>query len=167
MTGGGAPQLSARDIVRLLDLAPHPEGGHFRETFRDAAAAGRSHSTAIFYLLAAGERAHWHRVDAAEIWHHYCGAPLRLSLSPDGKRADHQRLGIDLLAASGPRSSFRRDAGRRRRASAHGRSSAAPWRPVSNSPASRWRPPASAPARQCQEKACPGLDPGWEPVFRR
>jgi len=103
VTGGGTPQLSARDIVRLLDLAPHPEGGHFRETFRDAAAAaGRSHSTAILYLLAAGERSHWHRVDAAEIWHHYCGAPLRLSLSPDGRRADHQQLGVDLLAGERP-----------------------------------------------------------------
>jgi hypothetical protein len=57
--------LSAADIVRLLDLAPHPEGGHFRETFRDPAPAGqRGASTAIYFLLAAGERSRWHRVDA-------------------------------------------------------------------------------------------------------
>lgn len=103
MTGGAAAQLSARDIIRLLDLAPHPEGGHFRETFRDAMTAdGRSHSTAILYLLAAGERSHWHRVDAAEIWHHYCGAPLKLFLSSDGQRADHKTLGVDLLDGERP-----------------------------------------------------------------
>ena len=103
MTGDAAAQLSAADVVRLLDLQPHPEGGHFRETFRDAGTvAGRSHSTAILYLLAAGERSHWHRVDAVEVWHHYGGAPLRLSLSPDGNRADHHRLGVDLLAGERP-----------------------------------------------------------------
>jgi len=103
MTGGATPSLSARDIARLLDLAPHPEGGHFRETFRDdAVAGGRGASTAIYYLLAAGERSHWHRVDAAELWHHYCGAPLRLSLSSDGKHAEHHRLGTDLRAGERP-----------------------------------------------------------------
>jgi predicted cupin superfamily sugar epimerase len=103
VTGGATPELSARDIVRLLDLAPHPEGGHFRETFRDIApAGGRSHSTAIFYLLAAGERSHWHRVDAVEIWHHYSGAPLRLSLSDDGARAEHRILGTNLKAGERP-----------------------------------------------------------------
>jgi predicted cupin superfamily sugar epimerase len=103
MTGGATPQMSARDVVRLLDLRPHPEGGHFRETFRDdAATGGRAHSTAIFYLLAAGERSHWHRVDAAEIWHHYCGAPLGLFLSVDGSHAERHRLGTDLLAGERP-----------------------------------------------------------------
>jgi predicted cupin superfamily sugar epimerase len=88
--------LSADDVVKLLALAPHPEGGHFRETFRDAdPSGGRSHSTAILYLLAAGARSHWHRVDAVEIWHHYAGAPLRLSLCPENGRLAHRRLGID------------------------------------------------------------------------
>jgi hypothetical protein len=103
VTDGAMSALSAADIVRLLDLRPHPEGGHFRETFRDPAAAGdRSHSTAIYYLLAAGERSPWHRVDAAEIWHHYCGTTLHLSLSANGADAEHHRLGTDLGAGEHP-----------------------------------------------------------------
>jgi hypothetical protein len=63
--------LDARAVIRLLDLKPHPEGGHFRETFRDARAGegGRAASTAIYFLLARGERSHWHRIDAVEVWH--------------------------------------------------------------------------------------------------
>jgi len=88
------PNLPAREIVRLLDLKPHPEGGHFRETFRDPeTVAGRSASTAIFYLLAAGEVSRWHRVDAVEVWHYYAGAPLALSIvHHDGIEA-RQHLG--------------------------------------------------------------------------
>lgn len=66
----------ANRLIRLLDLKPHPEGGHFRETFRDG--DGRGHSTAIYFLLKAGEISRWHRVDAAEVWHFYRGAPLEL-----------------------------------------------------------------------------------------
>jgi predicted cupin superfamily sugar epimerase len=92
-----ASDLSAEEVVALLALEPHPEGGHFRETFRDPdPAGGRSHSTAILYLLAAGERSHWHRVDAVEIWHHYAGAPLRLSLYAEGGSLSHRKLGIDV-----------------------------------------------------------------------
>ena len=60
------PALSASDVISLLALQPHPEGGHFRETFRDARAVegGRAASTAIYFLLARGERSHWHRIDA-------------------------------------------------------------------------------------------------------
>ena len=65
--------LSASDVIRLLALKPHAEGGHFRETFRDTVAGARAASTAIYFLLARGERSHWHRVDAAEVWHHYAG----------------------------------------------------------------------------------------------
>ncbi len=80
--------LSAKDIITMLDLTPHPEGGHFRETFRDEA------STAIFYLLEAGECSHWHRVHgSSEVWHHYAGGPLALTLSPDGHDAEAHRLG--------------------------------------------------------------------------
>ena len=77
--------LAAADIVRLLDLAPHPEGGHFRETFRDVRRneSGRAASTAIYFLLARGERSHWHRIDAVEVWHFYAGAPLRLEIAAD------------------------------------------------------------------------------------
>jgi len=68
-------------IIALLDLKPHPEGGYFRETFRDAAGdSGRAHATAIYFLLKAGEASRWHRVDAAEIWHFYRGAPLELRI---------------------------------------------------------------------------------------
>ncbi len=88
--------MTADEIVARLGLQPHPEGGHFRETFRSADAAGpgsRGASTAIFFLLKAGERSHWHRVDADEVWHHYAGASLELSMSDDGRTTHHLRLG--------------------------------------------------------------------------
>jgi predicted cupin superfamily sugar epimerase len=66
----------AARLIELLDLEPHPEGGHYREMFRDA--GERAHSTAIYFLLCADETSHWHRIDAAEIWHFYRGAPLEL-----------------------------------------------------------------------------------------
>ncbi|WP_454918284.1 cupin domain-containing protein [Xanthobacter sediminis] len=83
------PRLAAADVIALLDLRPHPEGGHFRETFRDVASdGGRGASTAIYFLLAAGERSHWHRVDAVEVWHWYAGAPLALSLAQGEARSE-------------------------------------------------------------------------------
>src|SRR5207253_10007881 len=74
--------FSAADVIRKLGLKPHPEGGHFRETFRDARtdSDSRSVSTAIYFLLAGGERSHWHRIDAVEVWHYYAGAPLVLEM---------------------------------------------------------------------------------------
>ncbi len=69
-------------LIQLLDLKPHPEGGYFRETFRDGG-NGRAHSTAIYFLLKAGEVSRWHRVDAAEVWHFYRGAPLELKIERD------------------------------------------------------------------------------------
>ena len=92
----------ADDIIAKLDLAPHPEGGHFRETFRDATANGRAWSTAIVYLLKAGEISRWHRVDAAEVWHWYAGASLELSQSSiTGPPAAHI-LGNDILGGERP-----------------------------------------------------------------
>ena len=74
----------ANRLIALLGLKPHPEGGYFRETFRDAAGPdGRAHSTAIYFLLKAGEVSRWHRVDAAEVWHFYRGAPLELRIGKD------------------------------------------------------------------------------------
>jgi uncharacterized protein len=95
--------LSASDVIRLLDLAPHPEGGHYRETFRDARAVegARAASTAIYFLLARGARSHWHRIDAVEIWHWYAGAPLRLDIA-DGDKRTTIRLGPDLAAGERP-----------------------------------------------------------------
>jgi uncharacterized protein len=96
-------ELSAEQIIELLELKPHPEGGFYRETFRDAELpGGRAASTAIYFLLRAGQSSAWHRVDAAEIWHYHAGAPLLLSLSADGVAATSQRLGADLLAGERP-----------------------------------------------------------------
>jgi len=86
--------MTADEIIAHLGMKPHPEGGHYVETFR-APGEGRSAGTAIYFLLKAGERSHWHRVDADEIWHHYAGAPLELSMSEDGKAVRHLRLGAD------------------------------------------------------------------------
>jgi predicted cupin superfamily sugar epimerase len=93
---------TASEMIRKLALAPHPEGGHFRETFRDSPTIdGRAASTAILFLLARGERSHWHRIDAVEIWHFYAGAPLALSIV-DGARAEIVRLGADIHAGEAP-----------------------------------------------------------------
>jgi predicted cupin superfamily sugar epimerase len=96
-------QISADAIIALLGLAPHPEGGHFRETFRDTASlqGGRAASTAIYFLLRAGEVSRWHRVDAAEVWHWYAGAPLVLSITDDVGRQTIT-LGSDLAAGQRP-----------------------------------------------------------------
>lgn len=94
---------SAEDIIARLGLAPHPEGGHYAETWRHVPeGGGRGAGTAIHYLLRAGERSHWHRVDATEIWHFHAGAPLRLLLSEDGRTVREQVLGIDLAAGQRP-----------------------------------------------------------------
>jgi hypothetical protein len=95
--------LDAADVIRLLALAPHPEGGHFRETFRDPRTDqnGRAASTAIYFLLARGERSHWHRVDAAELWHFHAGSALALHVAQDG-RITSARLGPDLAASERP-----------------------------------------------------------------
>src|SRR5208282_5294368 len=108
-------QLTAADVIRLLDLKPHPEGGHFRETFRDApppnppphagegrVGVARAASTAIYFLLARGERSHWHRIDAAEIWHWYAGAALELEIAHEDGRRETMRLGCDLIAGECP-----------------------------------------------------------------
>lgn len=93
---------TAADIIRKLDLKPHPEGGHFRETFRDSRSdGGRAASTAILFLLKSGERSHWHRVDAVEVWHYHAGAPLALSIV-DGSKEESVRLGNDLHAGEFP-----------------------------------------------------------------
>ena len=103
-------ESEADAIIAALGLAPHPEGGHFRETWRDAPQSGagrdtatpRGHGTAIYYLLKAGEISRWHRVDAAEIWHYYAGAPLALSIAPPNGPAVAHRLGPDILQNEHP-----------------------------------------------------------------
>jgi predicted cupin superfamily sugar epimerase len=98
-----ASRPTAAEIIARLQLTPHPEGGHFRETFRDSRcdADGRSASTAIYFLLARGERSHWHRVDAAEVWHYYAGDTLTLQIA-DESGARTVRLGPDLAAGDTP-----------------------------------------------------------------
>ena len=94
--------LSPDAVIRLLDLKPHPEGGHYRETFRDPRTiGGRAASTAIYFLLARGERSHWHRVDAVETWHWHAGAALELKVR-DADNTTVMRLGSDLAAGERP-----------------------------------------------------------------
>ena len=97
-------RLSANDIIRLLDLKPHPEGGHFRETFRDTrqVEGNRAASTVIYFLLVRGERSHWHRVDAVEIWHWHAGAPLALEISQSEGPIERVALGNDLASGQRP-----------------------------------------------------------------
>jgi uncharacterized protein len=96
-------ELSAADVICLLGLKPHPEGGHFRETFRDERAdGGRAASTAIYFLLAAGEASHWHRVDAVEVWHWHAGAPLELAIAAPDNAPTRIRLGNDLAGGERP-----------------------------------------------------------------
>jgi predicted cupin superfamily sugar epimerase len=83
-------------IIAALGLAPHPEGGHYAEIWRDPAC------TAIYFLLRAGETSHWHRVNATEIWHFHAGAPLALDISSDGVTSEMSLLGTDLAAGHRP-----------------------------------------------------------------
>ena len=97
-----AREPTAAEIIAQLELKPHPEGGHYRETFRDKSQTnGRAVSTAIYFLLARGERSHWHRVDAAEAWHYYSGAPLALTIADESGQRELQ-LGNDLMAGQAP-----------------------------------------------------------------
>ena len=97
--------LTAAEVIRKLALKPHPEGGHFRETFRDPRSDtnGRAASTAIYFLLARGERSHWHRVDAVEIWHYHAGAPLVLEMAADENGPIRRmKLGPDITMGERP-----------------------------------------------------------------
>lgn len=94
----------AEELIAALGLAPHPEGGFYRETFRDHSidAGGRSVSTAILFLLRCGEASAWHRVDASEIWHYYRGAPLELTTWDGHGPPAIVRLGPRIEAAETP-----------------------------------------------------------------
>jgi uncharacterized protein len=95
--------MTAANVIHLLELKPHPEGGHYRETLRDEMRYGeRSVSTAIYFLLAAGEVSHWHRIDSTEAWHWYAGAPLALSVYAEGQEVVIVRVGMDLNAGERP-----------------------------------------------------------------
>ena len=117
-------------MIRILGLKPHPEGGHYRETFRDDRGDGaRAASTAIYFLLAEGEVSRWHRVDAAEVWHWHAGAPLALSIAPpDGMPRWTFASAPTSPPASARRASCRPAIGKAPPASAPGRWSVARWR---------------------------------------
>jgi uncharacterized protein len=97
-------QLTAADIIARLELRPHPEGGFYRETFRDirADALGRACSTAIYFLLTRAEKSQWHRIDAIEIWHYYAGSPLTLRIAHEGCAPHEVRLGADIASGERP-----------------------------------------------------------------
>ena len=91
-------KVTAADLIEALGLEPHPEGGHYAETWRGMPGADRrAVATAIYFLLAKGERSHWHRIDAAELWLYHAGAPLELSVGDTVVW-----LGPDLLAGEEP-----------------------------------------------------------------
>src|SRR5262249_23613175 len=138
------PEVTADELIALLGLQPHPEGGHYRQTFH-AADFPRGASTAIYFLLKAGERSHWHTVDADEIWHHYAGGPLELRLSDDGTSVRHLRLGKDLTIGEEPQIVVPRGVWQAARSLAH-------WTLVgcTVAPAFAWEGFKMAP-------------PGWEP----
>lgn len=98
-----AVEQSAAAIIAALNLKPHPEGGFYRQTFRDPDGPERGHSTAIYYLLEKGQRSHWHKViDAVEIWHYYAGSALSLHMCEDGKNVSTVRLGPAVLGGEQP-----------------------------------------------------------------
>jgi predicted cupin superfamily sugar epimerase len=95
--------MTPHKIVEMLGLAPHPEGGWYRETWRAEALSGaRATGTAIYYLLESGQVSRWHRIDSAEIWHWHAGAALELTLSTDGRRREIEILGPEIPAGERP-----------------------------------------------------------------
>jgi predicted cupin superfamily sugar epimerase len=100
LTQGMENSAEAKALITALGLAPHPEGGWYRETLRlPAEGGGRAQATAIQFLLEAGSSSHWHRVDATEIWLWHAGAPLSLGQAPHGAdKARWTRLGPDILS---------------------------------------------------------------------
>jgi uncharacterized protein len=101
-------EMTAADIIRLLEMKPHPEGGYYKESWRDSRTVDdgkggkRSASTLIYFLLDTGDVSDWHRVDAAEVWHWYAGAPLVITVSSNGHDAEAHYIGPDLKARQRP-----------------------------------------------------------------
>ena len=96
-------RLTASEIISLLALEPHVEGGFYRQTFADTPdASGRPVSTLIYYLLTNGQAGAWHKVDSAEVWHFYVGAPMLMRTSRDGKTVTEHVLGVDLAVGERP-----------------------------------------------------------------
>lgn len=136
-------------LIQRLGLEPHPEGGWFRETWRaePTATGERSAATAIYFLLRAGESSHWHRIDAAEIWHHYAGGPLRLRISLDGIGVQEHLLGPDVEQGQTPQVVVPAHRGKRQNRSMTPCWWAARSHRASSSPTSIWLRPAGSQAR--------------------
>jgi predicted cupin superfamily sugar epimerase len=95
--------MTPEEIIAALSMQQHPEGGWFAETFRDNPDGGRGYSSAIYYLLQAGEVSAWHRIrDAAEVWHYYAGAPLAVTIHKEGGPVSTMQIGPDLAAGERP-----------------------------------------------------------------
>ena len=94
--------MTPDELIAHLGLSPHPEGGYYVETWREGAGDARGAGTAIYFLLVRGQRSHWHRVDATEIWHHYAGAPVALDVALPGEAPTRQVLGTDFAAGERP-----------------------------------------------------------------
>jgi len=122
--------LGAREIIRMMGMQPHPEGGHYVETFRsDATDGARGAMTAIHFLLQADEVSAWHRVDADEAWFWHAGGPLALTTSPpEGKGATPVQLGPDLRAGQKLPPSCPPTIGKRQKRSGPGHWSRVLWR---------------------------------------
>ncbi len=96
-------ETTAEALIRALDLAPHPEGGHYKETYRHHPADGsRGACTAIYFLLRRGERSAWHRVDTDEIWHYYAGAAVELRIFEPGDQVVTHVVGGNVLGGERP-----------------------------------------------------------------
>lgn len=93
---------TAKEVLQALCLSPHPEGGYFVETFRDPLPTERGASTAIYFLLEAGQRSHWHKVDASEVFHHYLGASVEIRTLRPGQAVLTQTLGRDIARGERP-----------------------------------------------------------------
>lgn len=89
--------VDAADIIERLGLAPHPEGGWYKETWRaDTESDARATGSAIYYLLDQGQRSHWHQIDAVEIWHYYAGAALALTIADGNVALEKLTIGPDI-----------------------------------------------------------------------
>jgi predicted cupin superfamily sugar epimerase len=96
---GSGAESRVRELIDALELEAHPEGGWYRRTWEHPQSLdGRPLGSAIVYLLGPGERSHWHRIDAVELWHHYEGGPLELAISIDGSTIERHVLGADVAA---------------------------------------------------------------------
>jgi len=94
---------TADEVIRILELQPHPEGGHYRQIYAHVAADGsRGCMSSTYFLLCAGERSHWHQLDAPEVWSYHAGAPISVSIWTDGHPIETYRLGSNLAVGERP-----------------------------------------------------------------